>query len=160
MGPGVRAPDRSGCRRASPSASVRFGDPVNGANTLSHFSRANVSYLAPLGTGLKIRAGLFNSYIGYESFYAKDNFNYTRSFLPDYTPYFMFGISADYQFNEEVTTAFYVINGTIISPSPTIFRATELRSMAMLTVRDRCSEPLLRAGSNRHESAVLALLLG
>lgn len=94
-----------------PSASVRFGDPVNGANTFSHFSRANVSYLAPLGTGLKIRAGLFNSYIGYESFYAKDNFNYTRSFLPDYTPYFMFGISADYQFNEEVTTAFYVING-------------------------------------------------
>src|SRR5262249_48772251 len=53
----------------------------------------------------------FNSYIGYESFYAKDNFNYTRSYLPDYTPYFMFGVAAEYQITEAVKSAFYVING-------------------------------------------------
>ena len=93
-----------------PNASLRNGDAYDGADTFSHFSRANVSYLAPIGTGLKLTGGLFNSYIGYESFYAKDNFNYTRSLLPDYTPYFMAGVSAEYQINESVKTVFYVIN--------------------------------------------------
>jgi hypothetical protein len=93
-----------------PNASLRYGDPYSDSDTFSHFSRANVSYLAPVGTGLTVTAGLFNSFIGYESFYAKDNFNYTRSYLPDYTPYFMFGVSAQYQMNEAVKTVFYVIN--------------------------------------------------
>lgn len=93
-----------------PNASIRSGGPYDGADTFSHFSRANVSYLAPIGSGLKVTAGLFNSYIGYESFYAKDNFNYTRSFLPDYTPYFMFGFAGEYWLNERVKGVFYVIN--------------------------------------------------
>lgn len=93
-----------------PNASQRFGDPYEPADTFSHFSRANVSYLAPVGTGLTLTAGLFNSFIGYESFYAKNNFNYTRAYISDYAPYFMFGASAQYQFSETVKTAFYVIN--------------------------------------------------
>jgi hypothetical protein len=93
-----------------PNATLRHGGPYSDAGTLSHFSRANVSYLAPVGTGLKLTGGLFNSFIGYESFYAKDNFNYTRSYLPDYSPYFMFGVSAEYQISEAVKSAFYVIN--------------------------------------------------
>ena len=93
-----------------PTDNPRFGQPYSSARAFSHFSRANVSYLAPVGSGLKLTAGLFNSFIGYESFYAKDNFNYTRSYLPDYSPYFMFGVSAQYEVNERVKTAFYVIN--------------------------------------------------
>ena len=93
-----------------PNASARFGYPYQQADTFSHFSRANVSYLAPVGTGLKLTAGLFNSYIGYQSFYAKDNLNYTRSFMADYAPYFMSGVSAEYWVNETVKTVFYVIN--------------------------------------------------
>jgi hypothetical protein len=94
-----------------PRSSARFGQPYGGADALTHLSRANVSYLAPVGTGLKFTAGLFNSYIGYESFYAKDNFNYTRSYLPDYSPYFMFGVSAEYNVTDTVKSVFYVING-------------------------------------------------
>ena len=93
-----------------PNASVRNGPPYQDAKTFSHFARANVSYLAPVGTGLKLTAGLFNSYIGYESFYAKDNFNYTRAYAPDYSPYFMFGVAAEYQINRAVKSTFYVIN--------------------------------------------------
>jgi hypothetical protein len=93
-----------------PNASLRHGQTYGDADALSHFARANVSYLAPIGTGLKLTAGLFNSFIGYESFYAKDNFNYTRSYHSDYSPYFMFGVSAQYQINEAVKSAFYVIN--------------------------------------------------
>ena len=93
-----------------PNASLRHGQPYSDAETFSHFARANVSYLAPIGTGLKLTAGLFNSYIGYESFYAKDNFNYTRAYAPDYSPYFMFGVAAEYQINRAVKSTFYVIN--------------------------------------------------
>jgi putative OmpL-like beta-barrel porin-2 len=93
-----------------PNANLRHGNAYSDAETFSHFARANLSYLVPVGTGLKVTAGLFNSIIGYESFYAKDNYNYTRGYLSDYSPYFMFGVSAQYQINETVNSAFYVIN--------------------------------------------------
>lgn len=84
---------------------------VDGADTLRHVQRANVSYLAPLGNGLTIQAGLFNSLVGYESLYAKDNANYTRSWIADNTPYMMFGINAKYPVNDQVTVAGFIING-------------------------------------------------
>lgn len=84
---------------------------VAGADTLRHFSRANLSYLAPVGgKDLTVTAGLFNSLIGYESLYAKDNFNYSRSWMADNTPYMMFGVNARYPINEQLTASVYVIN--------------------------------------------------
>jgi len=83
---------------------------VAGADTLRHVHRANVSYLAPLGKGLTVTAGLFNSLIGYESLYARDNFNYTRSWIADNTPYMMFGAKASYPVNEELTATLFAIN--------------------------------------------------
>jgi hypothetical protein len=74
------------------------------------FGRANVSYLAPIGTGLTVQAGLFNSFIGYDSLYAKDNFSYTRPWGGDYTPYLMFGINASYSFNDRWTGSAFIIN--------------------------------------------------
>ena len=47
--------------------------PIEHAETLRHFYRANASYLFPIGNGLKVTGGLINSYIGHESFYAIDN---------------------------------------------------------------------------------------
>lgn len=83
---------------------------VGGADTLRHVHRANVSYLAPVGKGLTITAGLFNSLIGYESLYAKDNANYTRSWMADNTPYMMFGVKASYPASDDFTTTLFVIN--------------------------------------------------
>lgn len=83
---------------------------VHGSKVLRHFGRANLSYLAPVGNGLTVQAGLFNSLIGYESLYAKDNFNYTRSWIADYSPYLMFGANAIYPFNDRWTGAVFVIN--------------------------------------------------
>jgi hypothetical protein len=74
------------------------------------FGRANVSYLAPVGNGLTVQAGLFNSLIGYDSLYAKDNFNYTRPWGGDYTPYLMFGVNATYPFNDRWTGTLFIIN--------------------------------------------------
>ena len=83
---------------------------VGGADTLRHFHRANLSYLSPVGKGLMITAGLFNSLIGYESLYAKDNANYTRSWLADNTPYMMFGMNANYPLSDNLTVAAFVVN--------------------------------------------------
>jgi hypothetical protein len=92
-----------------------FGFGVNlprleGSSWLRQLGRANVSYLAPVGNGLTIQAGIFNSLIGYESLYAKDNFNYTRAWIADYSPYLMMGVNAVYPFNDQWTGALFVIN--------------------------------------------------
>ena len=83
---------------------------VEASDQLRHLGRANVSYLAPVGNGLTIQGGLFNSLIGYDSLYAKDNVNYTRPWGGDYTPYLMFGVNANYPFNERVTGTVFIIN--------------------------------------------------
>lgn len=83
---------------------------VDGSDVLRHIHRANMSYLAPVGNGLTITAGLFNSLMGYESFYAKDNANYTRSWIADNTPYMMFGVHAQYPVSEDLTVSAFVVN--------------------------------------------------
>jgi Putative beta-barrel porin-2, OmpL-like. bbp2 len=82
-----------------------------GSDVLRHFGLANVLYLAPVGNGLTLQGGIFGSLIGYDSLYAKDNFNYTRPWGADFTPYLMLGANASYPFTEALTTTFYVVNG-------------------------------------------------
>lgn len=82
-----------------------------GSDWLRHFGLANVSYLAPVGYGLTLQGGIFGSLIGYDSLYAKDNFNYTRPWGADFTPYLMLGVNATYPFKERLTATFYVVNG-------------------------------------------------
>ncbi|OLC40697.1 MAG: hypothetical protein AUH74_07545 [Nitrospirae bacterium 13_1_40CM_4_62_6] len=83
---------------------------VGSSDQLRHFGRANLSYLAPVGNGLTVQGGLFNSLIGYDSLYAKDNINYTRPWIGDYSPYLMFGVNASYPFSEQLTATLFVIN--------------------------------------------------
>lgn len=94
-----------------PDANPGREKPVDGADTLRHISRANISYLVPIGNGLTVTGGLFNSFIGYQSIYSKSNLNYTRSYLADNAPYFMFGAGATYPVNEAWQVGLYVING-------------------------------------------------
>lgn len=83
---------------------------VDGSDVLKHVHRANVSYLAPIGKGLTVTAGLFNSLMGYESLYARDNFSYTRSWVADNTPYMMFGVNAQYPVSDNLTVTAFVVN--------------------------------------------------
>jgi hypothetical protein len=82
-----------------------------GSTGLRHLGPTNVSYLAPVGKGLTIQGGIFSSLIGYDSLYAKDNFNYTRPWGADFTPYLMLGINASYPFSNKLTVTAFVING-------------------------------------------------
>ena len=92
---------------------------VGGADALRHLSHLNASYLFPVERGLRLRFGLSNSYIGYESFYAKNNFNYTRTYIADFSPYFMFDIDVHYPVSDNVTTSFYLLNGFYHLSNPT-----------------------------------------
>jgi hypothetical protein len=83
---------------------------VSGSDWLRHFGLADISYLAPVGKGLTLQAGLFNSLIGYDSLYAKDNFTYTRPWGGDYTPYLMFGVNASYPYSKKITMTAFVVN--------------------------------------------------
>lgn len=84
---------------------------IGGYRFLRQLGPTNVSYLAPVGKGLTIQGGIFSSFIGYDSLYAKDNFNYTRPWGADFTPYFMMGVNVSYPFTKKVTGTFFVVNG-------------------------------------------------
>lgn len=84
---------------------------INGAKALRHLGPTNVSYLAPIGRGLMLQGGIFSSFIGYDSLYAKDNVTYTRPWTADFTPYLMLGASASYAVNDRLTTTALVTNG-------------------------------------------------
>ncbi|GAC1436484.1 MAG: hypothetical protein NVSMB68_08490 [Thermoanaerobaculia bacterium] len=82
-----------------------------GANRLRHLGPTGISYLAPLGKGLTIQSGIFNSLIGYDSLYAKDNFNYTRPWGADFTPYLMMGVNVSYPISTALAGTAFVVNG-------------------------------------------------
>lgn len=93
----------------SATAPVLGGKQV--AEALRHLGPTNVSYLVPVGKGLTIQGGMFPSFIGYDSLYAKDNFNYTRPWGADFTPYYMLGVNATYPVNDKVAVVGFVVNG-------------------------------------------------
>jgi hypothetical protein len=84
---------------------------IAGFKFLRHLGPTNVSYLSPLGKGLTLQAGIFASLIGYDSLYAKDNFEYTRPWGADFTPYLMMGANASYLFTRKLTGTLFVVNG-------------------------------------------------
>jgi hypothetical protein len=84
--------------------------PMGGADALRHLARANVSYLAPIGSGMTVTAGIFRGFKNYESYYAKNNFNYTRAYITDFNPNFMMGLGAEYDVTEAMEVGFYVLN--------------------------------------------------
>jgi len=86
-------------------------EPVSHADAWSHFYRANGTYLFPLGDGLEATVGLLNSYIGYESFLAIQNINYTRGYILDFVPYFLFGGQGTYPVSDALDVSLFVVGG-------------------------------------------------
>lgn len=85
--------------------------PISHADSLRHLYRANASYLFPAGNGLEVTAGLINSYIGYESFLAMQNINYTRGYILDAVPYFLLGVQGAYPVSDNLDLSAYVVSG-------------------------------------------------
>lgn len=89
------------------------GEPTNGSvsgATLSRFiQEAFAGY--KVTDNIWIDGGIFFSHIGNEGFVSRDNWNYSRSLVADYTPYYEAGIRAVWQTTPKLTTTFVVLNG-------------------------------------------------
>jgi hypothetical protein len=86
-------------------------EPMSNADSLRHLYRANGTYLFPVGNGLEVTAGLINSYIGYESYLAIQNLNYTRGYILDFVPYFLIGVQGTYPVGNTLDGSLFVVNG-------------------------------------------------
>ncbi|MGH8521951.1 MAG: outer membrane beta-barrel protein, partial [Gammaproteobacteria bacterium] len=76
------------------------------------FQHASVSYLAPLGRGLRVDAGKFVTHIGGETIETVKNWNYSHSFFYSYgIPFQDTGVHVSYPWTDTFYTDFYVLNG-------------------------------------------------
>src|SRR3989304_1277201 len=86
-----------------------FENPDSQENDLTE---AYIDYLAPLGRGLKFRFGKFATYHGAEVIEAKDNPNYSRSFLFNYAiPFTHTGLMISYPVSDALTGNVHIVNG-------------------------------------------------
>src|SRR5204862_309130 len=80
----------------------------------SYLQQAFVSYLAPLGTGLRFDFGKFVTHLGYELIEGYDGYNdnYSRSLLFNYAiPLTHTGVKASYSISPKVSLMAMVVNG-------------------------------------------------
>lgn len=93
-------------------------EPIDNADSWRHLYLANVSYLFGTKRTLELKGGLFSSPIGYESYLAIDNPNYTKGYLLDNVPYFMIGVEALWDVSEKVDLGLYLTTGYNYLTSP------------------------------------------
>lgn len=95
--------------RGSQGPSVA-GDSVSDSDKM--FQHASVSYLAPIGRGLRFDAGKFVTHIGGETIETVKNWNYSHSFFYTYgIPFQDNGVRMNYAFTDTFYTELYVLNG-------------------------------------------------
>lgn len=61
--------------------------------------------------GVNIELGIFPSYIGLESYLPQENWNYTKQFLSDFTPYYLAGLRAQLYFTAQMKLELWLVNG-------------------------------------------------
>lgn len=90
-----------------------LGQPQTGQGTDAFdITEAYVSYLVPIGKGLKFDFGKMVTYHGAEVIEAKDNPNYSRSFLFNYAiPFTHTGLKVSYAFTDAVNASLHIVNG-------------------------------------------------
>jgi putative OmpL-like beta-barrel porin-2 len=63
------------------------------------------------GRGLFVEAGLYPSHIGFEAFQTKDNWNYTRSWEAELSPYYQMGVKLAYPLGQRWSAQVHFLNG-------------------------------------------------
>lgn len=80
-------------------------------NIYRYLSEAYAGYHIPRAHGINIDAGLFMSYIGLNSFYQAENWEYQASFTSDNTPWFFNGIRIQIHPTQHLKIEPWIING-------------------------------------------------
>ncbi len=74
-------------------------------------------YIQEANTGFKISknlwfdGGIYLSHIGLESFNSRDNWNYSRSMVAEYSPYYETGGKLTYQVSDDFSAQFHILHG-------------------------------------------------
>lgn len=76
-----------------------------------YFLEANAGYTVPIGRGLTIDAGIFPSYIGYESYLTRDNWGATHSWLAELSPFYQAGVRIGYPLTRRLSLLVLWLNG-------------------------------------------------
>jgi len=93
---------------AAPPANAQTGESTDSID----ITEAYMSYLAPIGKGLRFDFGKMVTYHGAEVIEAKDNPNYSRSFLFNYAiPFTHTGVKMSYNFTDALSASFHIVNG-------------------------------------------------
>lgn len=87
------------------------GANATGPELWKYLQEAYVTYKAPIGRGLEIKAGLEGSPIGVEGFAVKDNWSWSRSNLYFGLPYYHTGLRATYPLTDRLSASVAVLNG-------------------------------------------------
>lgn len=80
-------------------------------NNVRYIYQASVSYNLNVGRGVLFEAGIQPSHIGYEVFFSKDNPNYTRGWMGEFSPYYSTGLKVATSFNDNWSGQLWLLNG-------------------------------------------------
>ena len=73
--------------------------------------QASAQWQTAVGRGLLLEAGVYPSHIGMESFQTHLNWNYTRSWLGELSPYYQAGLKLAYPFSDRWSAQLHLLNG-------------------------------------------------
>jgi hypothetical protein len=90
---------------------VHAGEPHGQRRLIRNVYQASITYIAPIGKGVALEAGVYPSHIGFEGFFTKDDWNYTRGWLAELSLYYQTGIKASYAWNDRWSGQLHVIRG-------------------------------------------------
>lgn len=100
--------------KLSAGETAKFIHAAGLGNTNDEFdlTEAYVSYVAPFGKGLRFDFGKMATYHGAEVIEAKDNPNYSRSFLFNFAiPFTHTGLKVSYPFSDVFNASVHIVNG-------------------------------------------------
>jgi hypothetical protein len=80
-------------------------------DTWRHVFQASVSYRLDAGRGVLFELGIQPSHIGYEIFFSKDNWNYTRGWMGEFSPYYQTGLKVATSFDDHWSGQLWFLNG-------------------------------------------------
>lgn len=80
-------------------------------DNVRYIYQASVSYNLNVGRGILFEAGIQPSHIGYETFFSKDNPNYTRGWMGEFSPYYSTGLKVATSFDDHWSGQLWLMNG-------------------------------------------------
>jgi hypothetical protein len=81
------------------------------ADSWRYVYQASVSYKLDAGRGILFELGIQPSHIGYEGFFSKDNWNYTRGWMGEFSPYYQTGLKVATSFDDHWSGQLWLLNG-------------------------------------------------